>query len=55
MGDHEWEEKKMEDDDDQNTCNDEEESINHTEDGNFSDVTNVTCKNLDQKLLGKNK
>ena len=55
MGDHEWEQNEMEDDDYQNTCNDEEESINRTEDGNFSDVIHVTCKNLDQKLLRKNK
>ena len=52
MGDHEWEQNEMEDDDDQNTCNDEEESINRTEGQEF---THVTCKNLDQKLLRKNK
>ena len=53
--DTEWELNQMEQGDDQNTCNDEEQRSNRTEDENNSDVNHVNYKNLDQKLMRQKK
>ena len=48
--DTEWELNQMEQGDDQNTCNDEEQRSNHTEDENNSDVNHVNYKKLRSEI-----